>query len=181
MIQVRPHPEGMPETTNLAPLSGCEPDFMHEPVVALRLPPANLLNRFAVNQKKQHADRQTLQFALWHTRALYLSMNQNCHERRRPTARAKTVISLRFSAFDVIWRIELPESAVGLLRGPGAFSGCRIHPACPPQQRSHRRQSQTANRSEDSQINPAAGTDCFWQVLSGRDASIYLAAGGLSI
>ena len=29
------HPERMPEATNLSPLSGCEPGFMHEPVVAL--------------------------------------------------------------------------------------------------------------------------------------------------
>ena len=61
MKQEHTHPEGMPEATNLAPLSGCEPNFMHEPVVALCLPPANLLDRFAVNRKKQHDDHETLQ------------------------------------------------------------------------------------------------------------------------
>jgi len=34
------HPEGIPESTNLAPLSGCKRNFMNQPVVALRLPPA---------------------------------------------------------------------------------------------------------------------------------------------
>ena len=49
---------------------------MHEPVVALCLPPANFLDRFAVNHKKQRVDHATRQFVLWRTRALHLSMNQ---------------------------------------------------------------------------------------------------------
>ncbi len=48
------HPERMPEATSLAPLSGCELNFTHQPVVALCLPPANFLNRFAVDHKKHH-------------------------------------------------------------------------------------------------------------------------------
>jgi hypothetical protein len=47
------HPEGMPDATNLAPLSGCKRNFMHQPVVALRLPPANFLNRFTVNRNQR--------------------------------------------------------------------------------------------------------------------------------
>jgi hypothetical protein len=51
MTQEYTHPEGMPEATNLAPFSGCEPNSMHRPVVALCLPPATFLNRFAVSHK----------------------------------------------------------------------------------------------------------------------------------
>jgi hypothetical protein len=40
----------MKEFTVLAPVSGCCHSFSCEPVVALRLPPANLCNRFAVNR-----------------------------------------------------------------------------------------------------------------------------------
>jgi hypothetical protein len=71
------HPEGMPEATNLAPLSGCKRNFMHQPVVALRLPPANFLNRFTVNRKKRHHYRPWTWLHPFHTRALNLTLNQN--------------------------------------------------------------------------------------------------------
>ena len=77
MKQENTHPEGMPEATNLAPLSGCEPIFMHGPVVALCLPPANFLNRFAVNHKKHHENQQTANSDSERTRAHDLSMNRN--------------------------------------------------------------------------------------------------------
>jgi hypothetical protein len=69
------HPEGMPEAKNLAPLSGCEPVFMHGPLVALCLPPANFLNRFAVNQKKHRAHERHPKYGSRRTRAHDLSMN----------------------------------------------------------------------------------------------------------
>ncbi len=74
------HPEGMPEGTNLGPLSGSEPNFRHRPVVALCLPPATFLNRFAVNRKKQKDDHETLQSCFGRTRALHLSMNRFSHQ-----------------------------------------------------------------------------------------------------
>jgi hypothetical protein len=45
------HPKGMKELVILAPISGCNRRFRYEPVVALRLPPANFLNRSAVNRR----------------------------------------------------------------------------------------------------------------------------------
>jgi hypothetical protein len=75
MKQGYTHPEGMPEATNLAPLSGCEPNFMHEPVVAPCLPPADFLNRFTVNHKKHHENQQTAKSDSERTRAHDSSMN----------------------------------------------------------------------------------------------------------
>ena len=69
------HPGGMPEETNLAPLSGCEPNSLHRPVVALCLPPANFLDRFAVNHKKHPEDQQTAKSVSERTRAHDSSMN----------------------------------------------------------------------------------------------------------
>ena len=71
------HPEGMPEATNLAPLSGCKRNFMLQPVVALSLPPANFSNRFTVNHKKRHHHRPWMWFHPFRTRALNLTLNQN--------------------------------------------------------------------------------------------------------
>ena len=98
MKQGHTHPEGMPEATNLAPLSGCDPNFMHGPVVALCLPPANFLNRFAVNHKKQQVDHKTLQSCSGRTRALLLSMNlKNVLHARKTTVNSAPVLRCRFT------------------------------------------------------------------------------------
>ena len=66
----------MQEATNLAPLSGCKRNFMHQPVVALRLPPANFLNRFTVNRKKHRDHKRWAWFHSFPPRALDLSLTQ---------------------------------------------------------------------------------------------------------
>ena len=75
MKQGHTHPEGMPEATNLSPLSGYKPNSMHEQVVALCLPPANFLNRFVVNHQKYHENQQTAETDSERARAHDLSMN----------------------------------------------------------------------------------------------------------
>ena len=70
------HPEGMPEATNLAPLSGCGPNSKHGPVVVPSLPPASFLNRVAVKHKNHRENQQTTKSDSERTRTHDSSVNR---------------------------------------------------------------------------------------------------------
>ena len=98
------HPEGMPDATNLAPLSGCKRNFLHQPVVALRLPPANFLNRFTVNRKERHYHKPLTWFHPFHTRAQNLSLNQKIYPLRGLGLRASSLS--HGSASAALWSLR---------------------------------------------------------------------------
>jgi len=71
------HPEGMAETRIRHPDQGANPIFCNIPVVALRLPPANFSNRFAVKHTNHNYVHNITNLAVNSTRAHDLSMNRH--------------------------------------------------------------------------------------------------------
>jgi len=71
------HPEGMAETRIWHPDQGANPIFCNIPVVALRLPPANFSNRFAVKHTNHNYVHNITNLAVNSTRAHDLSMNRH--------------------------------------------------------------------------------------------------------
>ncbi len=77
------HSEGMPETPIRHPDQGAEAVFPTYPVVAICLPPANFLNRFAVKHTIHNYILHITMLAIDITHALNLSMNRNLVAKRR--------------------------------------------------------------------------------------------------
>jgi len=86
------HPEGMPETRIWHPYQGANPIFCNVPVVALRLPPANFSNRFAVKHTNLNYVHNITNLPIDSTRALHLSLNPKMWPLAEAAAAAAAVV-----------------------------------------------------------------------------------------